>query len=150
MTKIIEVILGVAIAIGLIAYLLFLRYGIGSLPQKPKRRKVKKQKTKPPRKKETKEVDGVEIPKEWQKGNPHPKIPSTSTSYVKEGSRKIRVPGLLMTKRTIAGVLLLFNFFIAQATLMSAQATQPLYLLFILNAFILLDYIWKTRRKQTI
>lgn len=60
--------------------------------------------------------------------------------------RKIHVPHLLMVKRILAFFLLVANFFIAQAALTSAPASQPLYLLFFLNALIFLDYLWKTRR----
>ena len=60
---------------------------------------------------------------------------------------KIHIPGLRTAKRVIAAILLIVNFFIAQTALTSATQTQPLYWIFFLNALILLDYLWKTRRR---
>jgi len=107
-------------------------------------KKPKKKKTKV---KSRKEKDETEIPEAWRKDNPDNPRKPVLFAFHQPTIGKIHVPGLRTAKRVIAGILLVINFFIAQATLMSAPASQPLYLLFILNAFILLDYLWKTRRK---
>lgn len=96
----------------------------------------------------------AEVPKSWLDKTTS-KTPVTevveetmpTVSVKPKRSFKIHVPYLLTVKRIIAAFLLIVNFFIAQAALTSAQTTQPLYLLFFLNALILLDYLWKTRRK---
>ena len=62
-------------------------------------------------------------------------------------THKIHIPGLRTAKRVIAAILLAINFFIAQTALTSATQTQPLYWIFFLNALILLDYLWKTRKR---
>lgn len=62
--------------------------------------------------------------------------------------QKKRIPGLLMFKRLLAGFLFLVNFVLSQFLLGSlGEAGQPIFILFLLNAFIMADYIWKTRRK---
>ena len=60
--------------------------------------------------------------------------------------RKFHIHGLRTAKRVLASILLVINFFISQATLLSAATSQPLFWLFFLNSFILLDYLWKTRK----
>ena len=146
----IETIFGAVLVVGCLAFVVFLwKMSRTSETPKVKQKKTKKRKTKTKHEQETREVDGVPIPKEWRESeNPGPT--PTPSLFKETGTQKIRVPGLRMVKRVIAALLLIINFLIAQATLMSAPATQPLYLLFGLNAFILLDYLWKTRRKQTI
>ena len=62
-------------------------------------------------------------------------------------THKIHIPGLRTAKRVIAAILLAINFFIAQTALTSATQSQPLYWIFFLNALILLDYVWKTRKR---
>ena len=64
-------------------------------------------------------------------------------------SGKIRIPQLLLVKRIVAAIVLMLNFSIAQASLLSAADSQGLYWFFMLNAFIALDYLWKTRRGHT-
>lgn len=143
-----DIIFASVLIISCVAFLGFLWRISGST--KTRRKRTKKTKPKQKDKAKRKEIDGVEIPKEWQTNKPNVKSNPSPSLFEKSSSHKIRVPGLLTMKRVIAGVLLIFNFFIAQATLTSAPATQPLYILFILNAFILIDYLWKTRRKETI
>lgn len=107
------------------------------------------------------------IPKRWttpkiekvkrKRGRPRKKKPDVVEQVVTEAlptsrvnvkpSFKFRIPYLLKIKRFTAAILFIFNLFVAQATLTSAPASQPLYILFGLNALIFLDYLWKTRRK---
>jgi len=92
------------------------------------------------------------VPKEWVEKKPNlkhnNKTGTVTIQFERKGSHKIHVPGLRQVKRLLAAVLLVFNFFIAQASLTSASASQPLALFFYLNFFVLLDYLWKTRRKS--
>lgn len=88
----------------------------------------------------------IEVPKEWLEQTPKPSTSSKTHSRFKPS--KIHIPFLRTTKRVMAGLLLIINFIISQATLTSHPDTQPLFWLFLLNSFIILDYIWKTRRKE--
>lgn len=64
--------------------------------------------------------------------------------------KKIRIPGFRTIKRLIAAVLLLLNFIFSQFLLGSiGQGAQPMFILFLGNAFIIGDYLWKTRNKRT-
>lgn len=91
----------------------------------------------------------IETPSAWIKDKQVITLPSTSgmTQLELKKKRKIRIPMLRTIKRLIAAFLLIVNFFISQASLMSASQSQPLFVLFILNSFILVDYLWKTRDK---
>ena len=61
--------------------------------------------------------------------------------------RKLKIPFLRTLKRFLAASLLIVNFVISQGALLSASITQPMFWLFILNVFILVDYLWKTRSR---
>jgi len=96
----------------------------------------------------------VEIPKEWVADKPTKQIvvaksSSTVTMELKE-YRKIRIPGLLLFKRIMAVTLMLIYFVMAQATIFYTGGNPMLYVLFILTSFLLLDYLYKTRRKEKI
>lgn len=83
------------------------------------------------------------VPRSWQRGDPHTPRPGKPRIIY---HNKKRVPGLRFFKRLLAGFLLLINFSFSQFLLgsMNTQA-QPMFVLFLLNSFILLDYLWKTR-----
>lgn len=88
----------------------------------------------------------IKVPRSWgrkRKASPSAMPGKSQVIY----RNKKRVPGLLWFKRILAGVLLLINFSFSQFLLgsMGSQA-QPMFALFFLNSFILLDYLWKTRR----
>ena len=91
-----------------------------------------------------------EIPEKWLENKPNvtKNLKSGVVTVKFQKGRKIHVPGLRGLKRLLAAILLIFNFFVAQASLTSASASQPLALFFYLNFFVLLDYVWKTRRKS--
>lgn len=62
---------------------------------------------------------------------------------------KKRIPGLLMFKRILAGVLFLINFVLSQFLLASAgEQGFGTFIIFLGNSFILADYLWKTRGKE--
>jgi len=100
----------------------------------------------------TKKSDEQTIPEAWLENNPNVtknlRTGITTVRFEGKGKYKLRVPGLRAIKRFLAAILLIFNFFVAQASLTSASASQPLALFFYLNFFVLLDYLWKTRRKS--
>lgn len=97
-----------------------------------------------------KKDEAHEIPEKWLEKKPVvTKNLKTRTVTVQfQKGRKFHLPGLRQGKRLLATVLMVFNFFIAQTALVSASASQPLALLFYLNCFIALDYVWKTRKKK--
>lgn len=90
----------------------------------------------------------VEVPRSWRKKE---KKPSSSRLEKPPGYQKhrIRIPHLLTFKRALAGILLLLNFSLSQFLLGSVGAGgQGMFILFLLNCFIFVDYLWKTRRKE--
>jgi len=90
------------------------------------------------------------VPKEWIKNKPNvSKNQKSGLVTIKfQKGRKLRMPGLRIGKRLLAVFLLGFNFFVAQAALTSAPASQAFSILFYANCFIALDYLWKTRKKR--
>ena len=140
-----EIILAVVAIVGCLAFVLAVRKMTRTEAPKSKKQH-KKTKKKDKTKQET------EIPKEWRKEKGSNPFPTKSTKPSRwslphfKGPEKIHVPGLRLFKRILAGILTLINFFVMCATLMSNPNTQPLFWLFALNFFILLDYMWKTGR----
>lgn len=94
----------------------------------------------------------IEVPEAWLKSEATKTatIPKGFIQLEKPKTRKLHIPGLRTGKRVLATFLLIVNFIISQVALTSAQPTQPMFILFILNSFFLLDYLWKTRSKKKI
>lgn len=85
------------------------------------------------------------VPRQWVPQKPDLKPQKQSSIIVKH---KRRVPWLRTFKRGLAVILLFINFVFSQFLLGSiGEGAQPMFLLFLANSFILLDYLWKTRRK---
>jgi hypothetical protein len=84
------------------------------------------------------------VPASWLKHRSGEPKTEQKIQFIKN---KKRIPGLLWFKRIIAGILLLINFSFSQFLLGSLGSTvQPMFIVFLGNSFILLDYLWKTRR----
>jgi len=83
---------------------------------------------------------GLEVPKEWI-----PKPSKEVTPSFKPS--KFRIPFLKTFNRGLALIGLIINFILAQATLVTDL--QPLFWLFLLNSYIHLRYLWKSRRQET-
>ena len=91
------------------------------------------------RKKTVEFKPGLEVPKEW--------IPRTSKeTKAKFEPSKFHIPFLRTFNHGLALIGLIVNFILAQATL--ATNMQPLFWLFLLNTYIHLRYLWKSRRKE--
>lgn len=90
--------------------------------------------------------DKHEIPKSWRKDNPSLNPGSGHFKVPKPTVGKIHVPGLRTAWRVLIGLLLVTNFFIAQAMLLSASQMQSIFWLFFLNSAALMWALWKTRR----
>ncbi|MCJ7459208.1 MAG: hypothetical protein MUP17_09475 [candidate division Zixibacteria bacterium] len=96
-------------------------------------------------KKRRRRRDPDEIPRSWRRQDLQDAGPGKGRSVIIK--HKKRIPGLLWFKRILAGFLLLINFTFSQFMLGSLGApAQPMFILFLANSFILLDYLWKTRR----
>lgn len=76
-------------------------------------------------------------PKPWKK----PKM-------IHASSTKLKIPGLLGSKRIMAGILLVINFIFGESALTAGSFGVPVAIMFLANSFILLDYLWKTRTKR--
>ena len=99
---------------------------------------------------EDESLDVAEPPPEYAKPSPKPVNPQKPVQIIevrfpKVELPKIRIPYLRDVKRYMAGVLFLVNVVLALSTFMVPQS-QILIVFFLANAFILLDYLWKTRR----
>jgi len=100
-------------------------------------------KRKKKRSRKSSEPEMVKLHKSWKKGSPaaHKK----NRVHVIE-QQKMRVPGLRQFKRIAAAFLLFINFVFSQFLLGSiGDGSQGMFLLFLGNSAILVDYIWKTR-----
>jgi len=85
----------------------------------------------------------VTVPRSWSKK----KTDQKTVAAPRVISHRLRVPHLLFFKRALAAFLLLVNFIFSQFLLGSVgTGAQPMFILFLLNSFILIDYLWKTRR----
>ena len=63
---------------------------------------------------------------------------------------KWHFPGLLRIKRVLAGILMIVNLAFSQFLLGATQGTTQIFtLMFVANAFLLADYLWKTRKPTT-
>ena len=97
-----------------------------------------------------------ELPKSWGKGksssgsSKSPKTAKTTVTMPKirfPKVKKVKVPGLRKAKRYGAGLLFLVSCVIVLAGA-TTGANALLTLLFLLYAFYMLDYLWKTRRPK--
>lgn len=61
--------------------------------------------------------------------------------------KKYRLPGFRLAKRVAACLLMVFHFFVGQMALTGAQGNVGLAFVFVLTAFLLADYLYKTRKK---
>jgi len=105
----------------------------GSLFGKKKRTKRRSKTDKP-----------IIVPRSWKK--PSKEYTSKESPEIKI-KYKARIPGLRQLKRVIAGFLLLVNIVFSQFLLGSIGAqAQPMFIFFMANAFIMVDYLWKTRK----
>ena len=100
--------------------------------------------------KKRKEYEPTQIPQKWQK---NPEKQSSKTINYKnmlfQTRQKKKIPGFLWFKRILAGFLLFVNFILSQVLLGSlGESGQPMFVLFLMNCFILADYLWKTRRQK--
>jgi len=94
------------------------------------------------RKKGRQNID--EMPRSWERS---PSAGPGKSQRIVVVKHKKRIPGLKFFKRALAGVLLLINFAFSQFILGSlGTVAQPMFILFLANSFILLDYLWKTRK----
>lgn len=90
----------------------------------------------------------IEVPESWLKDKPEENVKVDKTVVVAipkpKVKRKIRIPFLRRFKRIIAGFMLIINFL---SGIMSLSTNiVPVAILFLPTSFILLDYLWKTRR----
>ena len=68
----------------------------------------------------------------------------------KRARRKWRVPGLRMVKRILAAALCAVNFILSQLSL-AAGVDNWFFAVFLLaSAYIMFDYVWKTRRPKEV
>jgi len=91
----------------------------------------------------------IAAPQQWLEGKqkisvPAPKGETVTLEAVRRGKR--RIPGLRIFNQVLAVLLLIANFFISQAALMSM--TPEIALLFLGNSYIALWGLWKSRKER--
>lgn len=97
----------------------------------------------------------TEIPASWVE-KPQGPMQKTSEpmgshpgSLVVNPRKKYRIKWLLSFKRILAGLLMCFNFVLAEFILSTQSSSFAIFfLVFLANAFILADYLWKTRSRE--
>jgi hypothetical protein len=108
-----------------------------------------------PLRKKPEEKDEAVIPRSWL---PREKpVPGKTKHGLKIKNGQVVVtnktvyhwPWLRNFKRSLAGVLLLINFVFTQFLLIYNHSLQFASLFFFGNCFILIDYLWKTRKDET-
>lgn len=89
-------------------------------------------------------------PGSWKKPDTQMvQTPKWTSNLPRRPTVKWRIPGFRQFKRLTAGLLMVVNFIIGELTLTGPRATLIFALFFILNSFLLCDYLWKTRKKNT-
>lgn len=108
---------------------------VGIFRRKPKRRSRRDS-----------EPELVKVPRKWKKDSPA----AQKKQRVKViEQQKMRIPGIRSFKRYLAAFLLFINFVFSQFLLGTVGAgAQPMFLIFLGNSVILVDYLWKTRQTK--
>lgn len=93
----------------------------------------------------------VETPKQWVKGKKNIKIPKAKkagdmVTLEMVSRKKYRVPGLRRFNQVLAGAFIIVNFLISQAALTSA--TPEVGFLFLVNSYLLIWGLWKSRKEK--
>lgn len=84
------------------------------------------------------------VPRSWKKQS---KSKPQKANIIIRHKRKI--PGLRQLNRILAGFLLIINFVFSQFLLGSiGVAAQPVFLIFLGNCYIIIKYLWLSRKKE--
>jgi len=88
------------------------------------------------------EPEMVKVPTKWKKSQALEK--KERVKVIEQ--QKMRIPGIRALKRYLAAFLLFINFVFSQFLLGTVgSGAQPMFLIFMGNSVILVDYLWKTR-----
>ena len=102
---------------------------------------------KPKRSRGSSEPVMVKVHRSWKKEKAPAAQKKESVQIIEQ--QKMRIPGIRQLKRITAAFLLFINFVFSQFLLGSlGKSAQPMFLLFLGNSLILVDYLWKTRGKK--
>ena len=86
----------------------------------------------------------ITVPRSWKKKTE--RKPKKATIIIKY---KRKIPGLRQFNRILAGFLLIINFVFSQFLLGSVGvAAQPVFLIFLGNCYIIIKYLWLSRKKE--
>jgi len=91
------------------------------------------------------------VPKAWMPPKQKKKIRRTKSGkevLIVTETTKIRIWGLRTAKRIMAFALMVFSVLFAIGSLATGQFTNVIVAFFLFNTFILLDYLWRTRKKS--
>lgn len=99
------------------------------------------------KKRSTGEEEPIEVPESWGKQQ-QPQAEATRKVLVIT-KHKTRIPGLRTINRILAGIMLLLNLAFSQFLLGSVGTeAQPMFILFLLNSYLILRLLWITRKKE--
>jgi len=95
-----------------------------------------------------------EKPKPWATPEPEKKREKEAAwkpaRKGKRSRRKWRVPGLRMAKRILAACLCGVNFILSQLSLAAGVDNWVFAVFLLASAYIMFDYVWKTRRPHEV
>lgn len=92
-----------------------------------------------------KKSDPIKVPRSWNKKKPS----RNSEKPVIIHENKVRIPGLRLFHQILAGLMLLINLVFSQFLLGSiGNQAQPMFLIFVLNAYLIARLLWSYRKKE--
>jgi len=98
------------------------------------------------KKKKASDDEQIIVPRSWQKPEKAPEKADKKAIIVRY---KRKVPGLRQLNRILAAFLLIINFVFSQFLLGSiGAATQPVFFIFLGNCYIIIKYLWLSRKKE--
>ncbi len=99
------------------------------------------------RKKRKSRDEPITVPRSWKKQSESKPEKATKKTVIIKYKR--RIPGLRKLNRILAGALLVINFVFSQFLLGSiGAAAQPVFLIFLGNCYIIIKYLWLSRKKE--
>ena len=99
------------------------------------------------RKRKGSEEEPIVVPRSWKQPSEGKPEKATKKTIIIRHKRKI--PGLRQLNRILAGFLLIINFVFSQFLLGSVGvAAQPVFLIFLGNCYIIIKYLWLSRKKE--
>ena len=99
------------------------------------------------KKKKRSSDEPIIVPRSWKQSKREPEKAAKKTIIIRH---RRKIPGLRQLNRILAGFLLIINFVFSQFLLGSVgAAAQPVFLIFLGNCYIIIKYLWISRKKES-